>query len=51
MCVWLFSCGSFSFAGFVVVMLFFLRNVFNTSLLRVPVKPYPKQGHIFDAKQ
>lgn len=50
MCVVVFLWFIF-FAGFVVVMLFFLRNVFNTSLLRVPVKPYPKQGHIFDAKQ
>lgn len=38
----------FFFAGFVVVTLFFLINAFNTSLLRVPMKSYPKQDHVFD---
>lgn len=40
-CVWLVSCGFFFFADFVVVTLLFLRNVFNASLVRVPMKSYP----------
>lgn len=36
------------FAGFIVVTLFFLINAFNTSLLRVPMKSYPRQDHVFD---
>lgn len=31
----------FFFADFVVVTLLFLRNVFNASLVRVPMKSYP----------